>query len=94
MNGLASFPVSGTLWAFGHELSHESYEQLAQGMPWSEQIRAGVSKLEYSATHNLYLIRVLAQHAEDVKHFLIEAWQQLRPLMLNTPANHLRLWNT
>lgn len=93
-SGLAGFPVSATLWAFGPALTSGLIERLAETMPWNDTLRAGVTALPPKDGQGLNLVRVLGQHVEDVKRFLIELWMTLRPLILETRGAYLRLWNT
>ncbi|TAL87544.1 MAG: urease accessory protein [Candidimonas sp.] len=93
-NGLAGLPVMATLWAFGPRLGAEPIEKLAQGLPWSDALRAGISCLPQENEQDLYLLRVLGQHTAEVKALLIEIWMVLRPLVLGLRGEYLRLWST
>lgn len=93
-NGLHHFPMHGTLWAYGPPLSADDYEQFAQSLPWKAVLQAGVTQLVVDPQQSLYVVRVLANHAEDVKALFIQLWRWLRPRILNTPAQDLRLWAT
>lgn len=93
-NGLGNFPVLATLWAFGLELSHEQTEAMAHTLPWDDDCRAGITHMPQPHEQGLCLVRVLGQHVEDVKRLLIALWITLRPLILRTEGNYLRIWST
>ena len=93
-NGMGGFPVVATLWAFGPALGAEQADRLAQTLPWTPALRAGLTHMPQKNGQALCLVRVLGVHAQDVKRLLIESWMQLRPLILGTPGVWLRLWNT
>lgn len=93
-NGLAGFLVMATLWAFGPRLSAEPIEKIAQSLPWSDSLRAGISCLPQENGQDLCLLRVLGRHTAEVKALLIDTWMWLRPLVLDVRGEYLRLWNT
>lgn len=92
--GLAGFPVLATLWAFGAELSDEQTENLARQLPWTASLRAGVTHMRQADQQGLTLVRVLGEHAQDVRRLFTQLWMHLRPMLLQTPAAPPRLWNT
>jgi urease accessory protein len=93
-NGLAGFPVFATMWAFGAGLVAERLDDLAQGLPWTDTLRAGLTHMPQKNGQGLSLIRVLGSHVQDVKHLLIGLWMLLRPLLLDTEGAFPRLWKT
>lgn len=93
-NGMSGFPVLATLWAFGPGLATEQIEGLAAQLPWTHELRAGLTHMPQHNGQGLSLVRILGIHAQDVKQQLIAIWMHLRPLVLNTPGAYLRLWNT
>lgn len=92
--GLAGLPVLATLWAFGAELSDEQTEDLSRLLPWAASLRAGVTHMRQADQQGLTLVRVLGEHAQDVRQLLTRLWMHLRPMLLQTPAVPPRLWNT
>ncbi len=93
-NGLSGFPVLATLWAFGPMLGTEQVDDLAADLPWTQNLRAGLTHMPQPNEQGLSLVRVLGLHVQDVKRLLIALWMRMRPLVLNTQGAHLRLWNT
>lgn len=92
--GLAGYPVVATLWAFGTELSGEYTDELAQQLPWTATLRAGLTHIRQPDQQGLTLVRVLGRHTQDVRALLTDLWMQLRPRLLETPGALPRLWNT
>src|SRR5690606_31537795 len=93
-NGLAGFPVLGTLWAFGPSLTTEQTDRLASCLPWNDSVRSGLTHIPQKHDQGLSLVRVLGTHTQDVKRLLIELWMLMRPMLLDTKGSYLRLWNT
>jgi urease accessory protein len=93
-NGLASYPVLATMWAFGTGLTAEQVDGLAQDLPWADTLRMGLTHMPQENGQGLCLVRALGVHAQDVKNKLIELWQRLRPLLLDIDGAPLRLWKT
>lgn len=93
-NGLDGFSAMGTLWGFGPIPSQETIEQLADTLPWTDSLRAGITCLPQEQEQGLVLIRALGTHIEDVRSLLVAQWMALRPLLMNTPGVPLRLWST
>lgn len=92
--GLAGFPVIATLWAFGPALGDDQTDALARRLPWTDNLRAGLTHMCHPPHQGLTLVRVLGTHVQEVKALLILLWTQLRPTLLKTPATPLRLWTT
>ena len=88
--GLASFPVFAALWAVGPACTRELAETLAEGLPFSEDIRAGITCLP----GNVLVLRVLGREMETVRQLLIAHWLKLRPIVHGAPAEPLRIWAT
>lgn len=88
--GLASFPVFAALWAVGPACTRELAESLAEGLPFSEDIRAGITCLP----GNVLVLRVLGREMEAVRQLLIAHWLKLRPIVHGAPAEPLRIWAT
>lgn len=93
-NGMARFPVTATLWAFGPQLPEAAWEDMAMALPWADGLRAGLTHIPKADGQALTLIRVLGEHAQDVRELLIEQWMRLRPLLMDVPAAPVRLWAT
>lgn len=94
LNGLAGFPVTATLWAFGPELTRDTTDALAGVLPWNSSLRAGLTHFPELNQQGLSLVRVLGHHAQDVRALLVDVWIRLRPLMLGVPGRPLRIWST
>lgn len=92
--GLDGFSVFGTMWLGAVHLQREQVEEVASSLPWSDQIRAGVTYLELEQGHGLVVLRALASEVEDIKQLFIEKWMGLRETVSGLPAQYLRLWNT
>ncbi|VVD87475.1 urease accessory protein UreD [Pandoraea aquatica] len=88
--GLASFPVFAALWAVGPACTRELAETLAEELPFSEDIRAGITCLP----GNVLVLRVLGREMETVRQLLIAHWLKLRPIVHGAPAEPLRIWAT
>lgn len=92
--GLAGFPVMATVWSIGPALCAEQMEQMTASLPWTDQLRAGVSQIALDASSSLVLVRLLGTYAEAIRQLMINCWLRLRPLHLGVPAIPLRLWAT
>jgi urease accessory protein len=88
--GLAGFPVFATLWAVGDACTRELAESLAEGLPFNDDLRAGVTCLP----GNVLVLRVLGREMEAVRQLLIAHWLTLRPIVHHVPAEPLRIWAT
>lgn len=87
---LAGFPIFATLWAVGAACTRELAESLAQGLPFDDTLRAGITCLP----GNVLVVRVLGHDMETVRRLLVSHWLTLRPLVHGVPAEPLRLWAT
>jgi urease accessory protein len=88
--GLAGFPVFAALWAVGAACTRELAESLAEGLPFNDTLRAGITCLP----GNVLVLRVLGHDMETVRQLLISHWLALRPLVHGVAAEPLRLWAT
>ncbi|APD11106.1 urease accessory protein UreD [Pandoraea vervacti] len=88
--GLAGFPVFATLWAVGPACTRELAESLAEGLPFDDKLRAGITCLP----GNVLVLRVLSHDMETARGLLIAHWLKLRPLVHGAPAQPLRIWAT
>jgi len=92
--GLDGFSVFGSLWLGSQHTRREQVEALADTLPWSERIRAGLTYFELEQGHGLMVLRALGREVEDIKQLFIEKWMALREPVSGIPAQYLRLWNT
>jgi urease accessory protein len=88
--GLGSFPIFGTLWAVGRNCTSELAQRLATQLPFTDNLRAGVTCLP----NGVIVLRALAQKIEPLRHLLIECWSTMRPVVHGRSAKRLRLWAT
>lgn len=88
--GLAGFPVFAALWAVGPACTRELAESLAEGLPFNDDIRAGITCLP----GNVLVLRVLSHDMETTRQLLIAHWLRLRPIVHGVPAEPLRIWST
>ncbi|MFJ2994245.1 urease accessory protein UreD [Pandoraea sp. NPDC087047] len=88
--GLAGFPVFAALWAVGPACTRELAESLAEGLPFDDNVRSGITCLP----GNVLVLRVLGHDMETVRQLLIAHWLKLRPLVHGAPAEPLRIWST
>ncbi len=93
MPGLDGMCVLGTLWAVGSAATQELAEALAERLPHTADLRAGVTRLS-SPAQSMLLLRVLGRQMEPVRHLMVEAWSALREPIHGEPARPLRLWAT
>ncbi|AKM32812.1 urease accessory protein UreD [Pandoraea faecigallinarum] len=88
--GLAGFSVFAALWAVAPACTRALAESLAEGLPFDDRIRAGVTCLP----GNVLVLRVLSHDMEAARQLLIAHWLKLRPLVHGAPAEPLRIWST
>ncbi|HEY0791416.1 MAG TPA: urease accessory protein UreD [Chthoniobacterales bacterium] len=88
--GLACYPVFGTLWATGPRCSPAWVGAVEPALAFHESLRAGVTHF----ASNLLLVRAVARNMEILRRAMTEWWTKLRPLVHNVPAKPLRLWAT
>lgn len=88
--GLAGFPAYGTLWAVGAACQPALAEAVAAGLPFTAQIRAGVTTLP----GGVLLARAVADQVARLRHCFQQLWMQLRHPVLGVPGLPLRLWQT
>lgn len=105
---LDQWPLFGMLWAVGPALPLHDYEQLAQQTRWDAVLRSGLTRLPMPAptapriadgergepVYELLLLRCLATDAQTLRAHLVDVWRALRPPMLDTEPQDLRLWAT
>ena len=88
--GLAGYPVFGTLWCAGGKCEPETIEKLAATLPFSLGLRAGISLLP----NDVLLVRAVGNQIEPLKSLMIDCWSRIRPMVLGRDAQALRLWST
>ncbi len=71
--GLDGMPVLGTLWAVGRGATQALAESLAERLPYTADLRAGVTCLS-SSGQSMLLLRVLGHQMEAVRHLMVDAW--------------------
>lgn len=91
--GLDGLNVLGTLWAVGEGATPALAESLAEQLPYTVDLRAGVTCL---AAHgqSMLLLRVLGRQMEAVRQVMVDSWSALREPVHGVPARPLRLWAT
>jgi urease accessory protein len=87
--GLAGFPTFGMLWAAGKNCTQALAEKLGPGLPFTEDLRAGVTCFD----SGVLVIRAIGQKVEPLRELFIRCWTILRPAVHGTPPIPLRLWN-
>jgi urease accessory protein len=85
---LGSWPVCATLWATGANCLNGLADQLSPMMPWTDRLRAGVTLMP----QGVLLVRAVSTDIELVRHWMIDVWTKLRPIVHGVPAQPLRLW--
>jgi urease accessory protein len=87
---LYGFNAFATLWAVGEACTAAVAEELASGLPFETELRAGVTSLP----EGILLVRGLANDIERLRETMMKCWLNLRPLIHGLPAQRLRLWAT
>jgi urease accessory protein len=87
--GLAAFPVAGTLWAAGPNCDQMLAETLAASLPFNDTLRAGVTRLD----RGVLIVRAVAQKIEPLRELMIRCWTFLRPIIHGRDSSPLRLWS-
>jgi urease accessory protein len=88
--GLAGYPVFGTLWCVGGKRDPKIIETLAAELPFTLAVRAGISLLP----QGVLLVRAVGRQIEPVRSLMIDCWSQIRPMVIGRDAQALRLWST
>ena len=88
--GLSSYPIFGTLWCVGARDQRNIAETLAAELPFTPELRAGISLLP----DDVLLVRVVGRQIEPVKSMMIGCWSRIRPTLVGRNAQALRLWST
>jgi urease accessory protein len=85
---MGSWPVCATLVAMGPKCSNELVEQFSGMMPWTDQLRAGITFMP----QGVLVMRVVSNDIETTRNLMIDAWTKLRPRVHDVAAQPLRLW--
>lgn len=85
---MGGWPIVSTLLAVGSNCSAQVAEQLAQFMPWTDRLRAGITYLQ----QGVLVARIVSSDMELTRALQIEIWSKLRPLVHGVEAQPLRLW--
>ena len=85
---MGSWPVSATLVAMGPKCSNELVEQFSGMMPWTDQLRAGITFMP----QGVLVMRVVSNDIETTRNLMINVWTKLRPRVHDVAAQPLRLW--
>jgi len=88
--GLGDYPIFGTLWCVGAKSQPHIIETLAAELPFTPELRAGISLLPES----VLLIRAVGRQIEPVRSLMIDCWSRIRPMVVGRNAQALRLWST
>jgi urease accessory protein len=96
LTGLGGLAVLGTLWACGPHITGELTENLAEMLPFEDDLRAGVSFVcdTRNSDLNILLMRVTGSDMQKVRALLIKTWMYLRQPIHGIQAQPLRLWAT
>jgi urease accessory protein len=87
--GLAAFPIAGTLWAAGPNCGQMLAETLSSSLPFTDTLRAGVTCLN----RGILVVRAVAQKIEPLREFMVNCWGVLRPAIHGRQSSPLRLWS-
>jgi urease accessory protein len=88
--GLAGYKAAGTLWAIGSKCTRPLAFELNSILPFGPDLRAGATTLP----GGVLLLRCLATEIESLRLLMIDCWTRLRPLILGSASQQLRLWAT
>jgi urease accessory protein len=88
--GLAGYPIFGTLWCVGAQCGADLAETLAAELPSTPALRAGVSLIP----PNVLLVRAVGHQIEPVRSVMVGCWSRIRPVLIGREAQPLRLWST
>ena len=88
--GLAGYPIFGTLWCVGAKSQTHIIETLATELPFTPELRGGISLLP----EGVLLIRAVGRQIEPVRSLMIDCWSRIRPMVVGRNAQALRLWST
>ncbi len=88
--GLAGYPVFGTLWALAAECQPALAHALASDLPFDDEIRAGATALP----DGVLLVRAVAQECEAIRDLFYRLWLSLRRVVMGVEGQPLRLWST
>jgi urease accessory protein len=88
--GLGRYPIFGTLWCVGGKSQPDAIAALAAELPFTSQLRAGISLLP----DGVLLVRAVGRQIEPVKSLMIDCWSRIRPMVVGRNAQALRLWST
>ena len=91
---LGGYPVLGVMWLSGTAATGEVLERILDFVPWTDQLRVGVTRLELTDKHGLILIRGIATEVEYLKDCFIQIWLNFRQDISEIPPLALRLWKT
>jgi urease accessory protein len=88
--GLGGYPIFGTLWCVGAKNQYNLVETLAAELPFSRDLRAGISLLP----GDVLLVRAVGRQIQPVRSLMIDCWSRIRPTVAGRNAQALRLWST
>jgi urease accessory protein len=88
--GLRGYPIFGTLWCVGAKSQGGIAETLAAELPFTSELRAGISLLP----EDVLLVRVVGRQVEPVRSLMIDCWSRIRSTLVGRDAQALRLWST
>ena len=87
--GLAGYSVCSTVLAAGIDIKSEALAACRQVAADEPGAQCGVSALP-----ELFVGRYLGHSTEAARHWFVELWQHLRPILIGRPAAVPRIWNT
>lgn len=87
---LGGYTVCATLIAVGKNLSSSFLSQLrAETAGLAPQARTGATQIK-----QLLVLRYLGHSSQSARHWLLHAWQRIRPELMERDAVIPRIWNT